>query len=102
MRKPADCRDMNELRQAIDQIDRDLMQMLVRRMGYIDRAIELKPAENMPARVTSRVEEVAQNARENAQTAGFDPDLAEQIWRGMIEWSIAREERVLGQDGESA
>jgi isochorismate pyruvate lyase len=28
----------------------------------------------------------------------MDPDLAEKLWRILIDWSIAREERVIGPD----
>ena len=44
------------------------------------------------------VEEVVQNARKRAAASGLDPALAEQIWRGLIDWSIAREEQILGAD----
>ncbi len=88
---------MAALRAEIDACDRALMALLVRRAALIDRAIDLKPAAAMPARVTPRVEEVAQNARVNAGKAGFDPDFAETLWRQIVEWSIAREEKVLGR-----
>lgn len=87
---------MTELRREIDALDRALADLLAKRAAYIDRAAELKPGEGLPARITPRVEEVARNARKNAEAAGLDPDFAEGLWRKMIEWSIAREERVLG------
>ncbi|MHC0053335.1 chorismate mutase [Actibacterium sp. D379-3] len=93
---PQDCATMQQLRQQIDLLDRDLIALLARRAGYIDRAAVLKPAEGMAARIDARVEEVVANARRNADAAGLDPDLAETLWRALVEWSIAREERVLG------
>lgn len=95
--KPAeDCRNMAELREQIDLLDRALIKLLVRRTSYIDRAIALKPTEGLPARIEPRVAEVIANVRAAAEAEGFDPDLAEALWRRIIEWSIAREERVLG------
>ncbi|MGC9370514.1 MAG: chorismate mutase [Paracoccaceae bacterium] len=91
---------MKELRRQIDALDRDLVALLARRAAYIDRAAELKPAEGLPARIAARVEEVAANARRNAEAAGLDADFAEALWRSMIDWSIAREERVLGPTPE--
>jgi isochorismate pyruvate lyase len=88
---------MAALRTEIDTCDRALMKLLAHRAALIDRAIALKPGVAMAARVTPRVEQVAQNARVNAVTAGFDPDFAETLWRQIIEWSIAREEKVLGR-----
>jgi isochorismate pyruvate lyase len=97
--KPAqDCATMAEVRAGIDRIDACLVALLAERMGYIDRAAELKPAIGMPARVRSRVEEVVARVRSASAGRGLDPDLAEALWRRLIEWSIAREERVLGKD----
>ncbi|NVO58691.1 chorismate mutase [Rhodobacteraceae bacterium B1Z28] len=95
---PQDCTSMQELRVQIDQLDRQLIEMLGVRAGYIDRASELKPGEGLPARIPDRVEDVVQKVRANADELGMDPDLAETLWRILIDWSIAREERVLGPD----
>ncbi|WP_170354923.1 chorismate mutase [Ruegeria lacuscaerulensis] len=95
---PQDCHSMQELRVQIDKLDRQLIEMLVMRAGYIDRASQLKPAEGLPARIPDRVEEVVQRVRASSDDLGMDPDLAERLWRILIDWSIAREERVLGAD----
>jgi isochorismate pyruvate lyase len=87
---------MTELRAAIDQLDQELIDMLARRARYIDRAAELKPAEAMPARIASRVEQVVINVRNAAESRGLEPDLAETLWRPLIDWSIRREEKILG------
>ncbi len=95
---PQDCQSMQELRAQIDKLDRQLIEMLVTRAGYIDRASQLKPGEGLPARIPERVEDVVQRVRTSSGELGMDPDLAEQLWRILIDWSIAREERVLGPD----
>ncbi len=93
---PATCASMSELRNQIDALDGELVALLAARAGYIDRAAELKPGEGLPARIEARVEEVVENVRRAAGAAGLEPDLAETLWRVLIDWSIAREERVLG------
>ena len=97
MKSPADCHNMTELRVEIDRLDGEIVALLAQRVGYIDRAAELKPAEGLPARIDSRVEEVVQRVRSRAETEGFDPVLADRIWRQLIDWSIAREEQTLGR-----
>ncbi len=97
MKAPQDCANMAELRVEIDALDRQIVELLARRVTYIDRAAELKPAEGLPARIDERVEAVVAKVRATARDAGFDPDLAEAMWRRMIDWSIAREERILGR-----
>lgn len=96
MKAPEECQSMQELRAAIDALDADLVAALARRAAYIDRAIQLKPSEGLPARIDARVEEVVQNVRARALAEGLDPALLEDLWRRLIDWSIAREEVILG------
>ena len=97
---PENCRTMAELRLQIDAVDRELVALLVERAGYIDRATEIKPGVGLPARIEARVEEVVANVRAAAVQGGLDADLTEALWRRLIEWSIAREENILGPDAE--
>jgi isochorismate pyruvate lyase len=89
---------MQDLRVQIDALDAEIVAKLLARVGYIDRAIILKQGENMPARVSDRVEDVVAKVRARADATGLDPALAEDLWRRIIEWSIAREEQVLGPE----
>ena len=95
---PQNCNTMQDLRAEIDKLDRQLIEMLVTRASYIDRASQLKPGEGLPARIPERVEEVVQRVRASSDALGMDPDLVEKLWRILIDWSIAREERVIGTD----
>jgi isochorismate pyruvate lyase len=101
MREPSEIATMAELRAEIDAHDRCIVSMLAERARLIDRASELKPGEGMPARITPRVEAVVANVRSAAQGRGLDPELIETLWRQLIEWSIAREEQVLGKGDEA-
>lgn len=100
MRTPSECSDMSELRLEIDRLDSALIALLAERKTYIDRAIELKTASNLPARIEARVDEVINHVCTEADARGIDPELARALWTTLIEWSIAREERVLGQSRE--
>lgn len=95
--KPEECQTMVDVRAQIDRLDTELVRLLARRVGYIDRAAELKPALGWPARIDERVEEVVRNVREKAVLEGVDPDLVESIWRRLIDWSIAREEVAMSR-----
>ena len=101
MKTPSEITSMAELRAEIDALDIRIVALLADRARLIDRAAELKPAEGMPARIAERVEEVVTNACAQAAARGLDPALIETIWRMMVEWSIAREERVLGKGDEA-
>lgn len=98
MKAPADCQTMQDLRVQIDLLDAQIVAKLAERAGYIDRAVVLKQLEQLPARIEDRVEQVVDRVRARAEAEGLDPALAEDLWRRIIEWSIAREEQVLGPD----
>lgn len=87
--------DMHDLRARIDALDARLIALLAERSGLIDEAARIKAREGLPARIDSRVEEVAANARRLALAQGFDADLAESLWRLMMEHFIAQEDRAL-------
>jgi isochorismate pyruvate lyase len=96
MKAAADCHSMQDLRVQIDALDSEIVAKLALRAGYIDRAVVLKQQENLPARIDARVEQVVERVRAKAVAAGLDADLTEGLWRRLIDWSIAREEQVLG------
>ncbi|SES19752.1 chorismate mutase [Tranquillimonas rosea] len=96
--KPAnECASMAELREAIDTLDDELVRLLAQRRDYIDRAVALKRREDLPARLEDRVTQVLERVKARAAEADLDPALAETLWTHLVEWSIAREERVLGE-----
>lgn len=92
-----DIADMTALRARIDTLDKRLAAMLAERSRLIDRAARIKLRDGLPALIESRVEEVAAKARRNAEAEGLDPDLAEALWRRMMEHFIAQEEAYLAK-----
>ena len=98
MKTPAECETMADVRAEIDRLDVDLVALFAQRVGYIDRAAQIKAGVAMPARVVDRVEEVVANVRRHAETHGLPPDKIEKLWRKLIDWSIEREETQLGKD----
>lgn len=93
---PEDCGSMAELRQQIDAIDLMLLELLATRSDYIDRAVELKRIEGLPARTVDRVAAVLANVKTKAAQVGLDEELAETLWTELIECAIQRETKHLG------
>jgi phosphoribosylanthranilate isomerase len=88
---------LKTVRQEIDAIDTALVQLLQKRMHCIVRAAATKQNVKQ-ARIPSRIEDVVTKVRQAAQEVGFAPDLAENIWRYMIEQCIAQEELFLKEN----
>lgn len=92
--------DMTGVREGIDALDQQLVALLSERLALIRRASEIK-TETAQARVPWRIEDVAQKVRAGAEANGFDADLAEKIWRQMMETCIEFEERRLSARSSS-
>ncbi|CAN5222869.1 chorismate mutase [soil metagenome] len=88
-----------DLRAIIDGIDRDIVALLAERIKCLDRVIAVKVRDDLPAAIPERIEGVVANVRAEAEAAGMSPDLAEVLWRRLIDWSIAYEDRHLGGSG---
>jgi isochorismate pyruvate lyase len=87
-----------ELRAEIDRIDSELVKLLAERMKIVDRVVEVKQKAGLPALIPDRVEEVASRVRFEAKKLGAPPDLAELVYRKMMDWVIAYEEKRLRGD----
>ena len=97
MKQPQDCNTMDEVRIEIDRMDRELVEALASRWGYVDRMWELKSAEAAQANVPWRNREVIEKVRAYATEKGVPPEMAEALWRQIIGWGIQyQEERLRG------
>jgi isochorismate pyruvate lyase len=95
MKEPSECRTIEDVREAIDAIDRDIIVSLGRRFEYVKAITRFKKTE-AEVRANDRYEAVLRARREWAADAGFDPDVVEQLYRLMIEHFIAEEMKELG------
>ncbi len=81
---------MGEVRDQIDRLDRALVKLLAERQGYIERAAEIKPDRDT-VRDEARIDDVVAKVLAEAGKSGLRPDIAEPVWRTLIECSIAHE-----------
>lgn len=91
MPKPGpDCTTMAEVREGVDQVDRELIALLRRRFAYMDAAARIKP-ERGHVRDEARKAQVIANARAAAAAAGLPADAIAALWDQLVEASIAYE-----------
>ena len=86
-RLPGQCRDMTELRAEIDRIDRALVKLLSERQRYIERAAEIK-SDRIAVRDEARIDDVLAKVLNEAGKAGLSKEIAEPVWRTLVESSI--------------
>jgi isochorismate pyruvate lyase len=93
-KRPWECADMSEVRDQIDRIDLELVDLIAQRFGYVDRAWQLKknPGE---AYVPWRIQQVIDKVKARATEKGLPPQLTEALWRQMIGWFVQYEEEKL-------
>ena len=87
---PEDCRTMAEVRAGVDALDRELVKLLVVRQGFMNAAARIKPNREA-VRDEARVEEVVSNVLREAREEGLSAEIAEPVWRELIERCIAHE-----------
>lgn len=87
---PEDCTDMREVRIGVDATDRELLQLLDRRFGYMRAAARIKQDRNV-VRDEARKAEVIANARADASERGLPGEKIAEIWELLVETSIAYE-----------
>ena len=87
---PADCQSMVEVRQGVDALDRALVTLLAERQRYMDAAARIKP--NRDAVFDqARIDDVVAKVLATAEAKGLSADIAEPVWRLLIDRCIAHE-----------
>ena len=87
---PAACRSMVEVRQGVDALDRALVALLAERQRYMDAAARIKP-DRGAVHDDARIEDVVAKVLTAAEAHHLSPDIAEPVWRTLIDRSIAHE-----------
>jgi isochorismate pyruvate lyase len=85
-----DCTTMSDVRKGVDQVDRELVALLVRRFAYMDAAARIKP-ERGAVRDEQRKAQVIANVRAAAVAAGLPEAVIADLWDRLVEASIAYE-----------
>lgn len=89
-KSPDDCETMIDVRAGVDQVDRELVALLVRRFGYMDAAARIKTDRNV-VRDEPRKAQVLDNVAREAEAAGLEPARLRAVWDELVEQSIAYE-----------
>ena len=85
-----ECQTMAEVREGVDALDRELVALLVRRQAYMTAAARIKGSREA-VHDEARIEEVVAKVLAEARKQGLSENIAEPVWRKLIERCIAFE-----------
>ncbi|WP_428929165.1 isochorismate lyase [Marinibacterium sp. SX1] len=87
---PGDCRELGDVRQALDSIDRDILALLGLRLGYVLEAARFKPdVAAIPA--PDRVAAMLADRRDWSEAEGLSPDFTVPLFAQTIQWFIQQQ-----------
>ena len=87
---PSECLNLGDIRQGIDYIDHQIIDLLQQRMGYVLNAAQFKPdQQSIPA--PERVTTMLQDRRLWAEQANLPPDYIESLFMEIIPWFIKQQ-----------
>ncbi len=84
------CKNLAEVRQHIDALDDQLIQLLAQRQQYVLQAATFKTT-TTDVKDDARVEAVIAKVRQKAEHYGADPTIVEKLYREMIAGFIQME-----------
>ncbi len=95
-------RELETLRQQIDEIDVGLVRLLAERRRVVERVASLKRANNLPIYHPAREEDLISLRREQARHEGLDPDMVEELFRRVVRSSRVSQSETLSGHGVRA
>jgi isochorismate pyruvate lyase len=96
MKNPEDCRDIEEIRTGIDEIDYQILQLFSQRYSFVKEIVKFKTDEASVV-AESRQKEVIAKRREWAEELGLNPDLFEEMYWMLMRFNVKKELEILNE-----
>jgi isochorismate pyruvate lyase len=90
MKKPEECQDMQEIRKEIDQIDKNIIDLLGSRFNYVKAASKFKKDEQA-VKAPERFAAMLAQRRRWAEENNLSPDVIEKMYRDLVGYFIEQE-----------
>ncbi|MDX2432795.1 MAG: chorismate mutase [Bacteroides sp.] len=86
-KKPHACENIQEIRDALDQIDLEIVRLFALRSEYVKEIVKFK-GDDKSIVASERRELVIKQRKKWAQESGVDPEMMEEIFKLLIEKNI--------------
>lgn len=90
MKPPKDCKNIDDVRPAIDEIDQNIIQLIGERAKYVKKAAEFKKNEE-EVKGADRVKSMLETRRNWAVKENIHPDIIEKIYKNLVNYFIEEE-----------
>ncbi|WP_089721809.1 isochorismate lyase [Candidatus Entotheonella palauensis] len=90
MKSPHECTGMDDVREAIDAIDQQVIQLLGERRHYVEAAAKFK-TDAASVQAPERFKAMLQQRRIWAEANGLSADVIEKIYTDLVNYFIAEE-----------
>jgi isochorismate pyruvate lyase len=84
------CTNLTELRECVDKIDEQIIDLIAQRNSYIKQAATFKNSVD-EVKSQDRIDQVIDNARHQALLKGLSPNLIAKIYKTMIDEMVELE-----------
>jgi isochorismate pyruvate lyase len=95
MKAVKDCENIEDIRQAIDELDEEIISLLGRRYQYVKEIVRFKERNEESIIARERREAVIRSRRQLAAENGLDPDVIEDLYRNLISHFIEEELKLI-------
>lgn len=92
-------REIGPLRNEIDAIDSQILDLLARRQSQVEKVVALKKRCGVPVYHPAREEDLISRLRTQAGVAGIDPDFMEDLYRVILRQSRVKQTRKMTHKG---
>lgn len=91
---PSECTNITEVRNEIDNIDREIINLLSDRAKYVHEVVKYKDNTVSSIQASDRHAVVIDTRREWAEAGGLNPDVVEQVYETLINYFIDEERKL--------
>lgn len=95
MKLASECTSIEEVREAIDKLDEQIITLLGERYKYVKEIVRFKEPTEESIIARNRFDSVISTRRSLAQENGLDPDLIEKLYRDLLSHFIDEELKMI-------
>ena len=95
MKQAADCTSIEEVREAIDNLDKQIIALIGERFTYVKEIVRFKEPTEESIVAKNRFDSVISSRRSLAEEHGLDPDMIEKLYRDLLSHFINEELKII-------